>query len=695
MTKYLLLLLFPVSVMAQNQNNNWFFGAYLGMQFNGGTMKVIPPKTSAMYSAYGSSSYSDPATGNLLFYTNGSAVYNRFHKQMPNGFNINDDNNATHTIAVPVPGSTRFYYIFSSATAGGRIYYSKIDMQLDNGRGDVVESRNLIGNTFDLQFTLVKQLYDHGYWLITHGEGNNRFYAYRVGKNGLEPNPVISVAGKSSYPNTSYLRGKMISSSNGEKLIFTAGTTVTTECFAQLFYFDKRCGTVTAGPEFPPIIIQAAEMMALPAFSPNDKLVYMSWAYNSGQNFLVQYDLTDPSPFPITISANINETGDLQLAPDGKIYVASALQGAVTGLISEISNPNQIGTLCNFKDKNIDLLAGSFEPLFVEHFPSFMMDISPQKEGYVKPEINIKNVCFGDQSVFNLKEKFAADSFYWKLGDGTRSDKLETNHVYALAGTYTVSFNWYVCGIQYSTDTIIKVTPKPVVNLGADTTLCAGTSITLTGPPGCDEYKWSTGASASGIIVTSPGFYHLYARNGGCSSSDDISIGYYPSLWLALGDEYFICDDQKELVRLDAGEGFESYKWIPTGDSSQWIDVASVNDYFVVVKDFRGCSGNDGTKVKRRCPVTVYFPNAFTPNGDGVNDEYNPIGKDVTAFEMTIYDGWGQAIFHTDDMEQQWDGTSNGKIVPSGVYIYKAQFSGYRNKKITTFNTTGNISVLK
>jgi gliding motility-associated-like protein len=695
MPKYILILLLPLGLMAQNQHNNWYFGAYLGMRFNGGDMSIVPPKTSAMYTPYASSSYSDPVTGNLLFYTSGSNVYNRFHQQMPNGFNINDDNYATHAIALPVPGSTRFYYIFSSGTAGGRIYYSIVDMQADNGRGDVTESRKLIGNIYDLQFTVVKQLYDNGYWLITHGEGTDLFYAYRVDGKGVNLNPVISKAGRTSYANTSFLRGKMISSSDGEKLIFTAGTTIETACFAQMFYFDKRCGTVTAGVEFPPIIIQAVDIMAFPAFSPNDNVVYISWWYNSGQNFLVQYDLTDPTPFPIIISGSQNETGDLQLAPDGKIYMASTVQGAVTAQISEISNPDQVGTSCNFKLKNIDLSMGSTESVFTEHFPSFMMDIADQKPGYEKPGMRIRNLCLGNQSVFELQNSFYADSIKWNLGDGTVSYDGSTNHVFAAEGEYTITLNWYICGATYAIDTIIKIRPKPVIDLGKDSTLCAGSVLTLTGPAGSDEYKWSTGDSGVTIMVKEPGIYRLWMRNGGCSNEDEISIGYYPSLWTALGDEYFICDDEKELTKLDAGEGFVSYKWTPTGDSTQWIEVAELGDYFVVVKDFRGCNGNDGTKVKRRCPVTVFFPNVFTPNDDGVNDEYVPAGRDITAFEMTIYNGWGQAVFQTNSIEKKWDGTFNGKASPVGVYIYKAHYEGYRNKKITDFDTTGNITLIR
>jgi gliding motility-associated-like protein len=685
------ILLIPTGLFAQKQNNNWFFGTYLGMKFDGGNMSIVPPQTSKMYAPYGCTSYSDPSSGALLFYTNGAYVYNRFHQQMPNGFYINNETFGIHTMIVPVPGSTRFYYIFASASSESKLYYCKVDMQLDNGKGDIIENRTLLGDFFDLQFTVVKQYYDNGYWLITHKVGTNEFYSYSIDKNGVSASPVSSIAGRPSFPNTSYVYGKMVASSDGEQFVMTTGIQ-TTDCFAQMFQFDKRCGKVTAGDFLEPRVLQGYPVLAFPAFSPDNHLVYISWYYNTGQNFLLQYNLFNRSAQTILTSFN-NEAGDMQVGPDNKLYVTSAENGAVTPKISVINKPNEIGAACDFKLRSINL--GTATSYFTEHFPTFIMDISEQKKGYAAPRIKVQSLCLGTKTSIKLKDSFVSDSFKWELGDGTVSKLLKTEHTYSQAGKYSIIFNWYVCGKSYFTCDTIVIGPKPIIDLGPDTILCAGASIKLNGPKPADEYKWSTGETTDNITVQKEGSYTLTVSNGGCSASDDIAISHYPSLWTVLGDEYFICDDEKELTKLDAGEGFTRYKWTPTGDTTQWIKVALLGEYFVVVEDFRGCKGEDGTKVKRRCPVKVYFPNVFTPNSDGLNDAFEPIGKDVTKFSMTVYNGWGEVVFVTDDISHTWDGTHKGKPSPAGVYIYKSYYEGYRNKKITGFDVKGNLTLLR
>ncbi len=71
----------------------------------------------------------------------------------------------------------------------------------------------------------------------------------------------------------------------------------------------------------------------------------------------------------------------------------------------------------------------------------------------------------------------------------------------------------------------------------------------------------------------------------------------------------------------------------------------------------------------------VYFtPNAFTPNGDGINDVFHPIGNviDLETYELSIYDRWGQVIFQSTDPYEGWDGTAGGKEVPNGVFVFRA-----------------------
>lgn len=89
-----------------------------------------------------------------------------------------------------------------------------------------------------------------------------------------------------------------------------------------------------------------------------------------------------------------------------------------------------------------------------------------------------------------------------------------------------------------------------------------------------------------------------------------------------------------------------------------------------------GCAGVDS--VLLRPPGHLYFPSAFTPDGDGINDEWGPKGHYMDDFEMTVYDRWGEAVFTSTDMMVPWDGKINGSgQVISGVYVYKYKAVGH------------------
>jgi gliding motility-associated-like protein len=698
MTQRLLLCLlcFGISLTrAQNRDNTWFFGSSLGMQFNGGGMSIIPAGTSPFYSPYAAASYSDPATGNMLFYTNGSTVYNRRHQVMDNGDFINGSQLAVHCYIVPHPGIKDQYFIISSSSQNSRLYYAIIDMNMDNGFGGVVSKVNPINIAkADKAFTVVRDLYDDGYWLITHMYGQNQFICYRIGKNGIETPGVASMAGPimPGGDGFEYIRGKMTSNSTGTEFLFSNGTNE--DYFLQLYAFDKRCGKVTFKTNFQPDILQAYAPLAYAAFSPDDKLVYAAWFYISTQNFLYQYNLNDPDPDAtrVRLHAQLMELGDMQVGPDGKIYMAAVENGMVSSKISVINNPNVAGAGCDFRLYQYSLSNNPSH--FTEHFIEYIRDVSPQRRGYAKPKITFTNSCEGEPVSFAIADSFVADSFRWHFGDGNSSTLKTPFHKYSITQDYPVTFTWYMCNRRHEITDTLKLRKKPLVNLGNDSTLCAGSGMILNAPPNADGYRWNTGDSTPAIIADTPGTYRVSVRNGGCIGEGEIKISYYPPVSAMLGDEFFICEKDNELVKLDAGEGFINYKWTPTGDTTQWIIVAESGEYFVVVKDFRGCNGNDGTVVRRRCPVSVYFPNVFTPNKDNINDTYAPKGVDVQSFHLTIFNCWGSKVFETHELQKTWDGTLNGVHAPAGVYIYTAEYSGFVNKRLHQFNSSGNITLM-
>jgi gliding motility-associated-like protein len=98
--------------------------------------------------------------------------------------------------------------------------------------------------------------------------------------------------------------------------------------------------------------------------------------------------------------------------------------------------------------------------------------------------------------------------------------------------------------------------------------------------------------------------------------------------------------------------------------------------------------------VKQDCYIDV--PNAFTPNGDGVNDYFLPrpsLAKGLTSFTMSVYNRWGQLIFETDKIEGRgWDGRFNGAAQPEGVYVFMidAKFKDGQIEK-----RQGNVTLLR
>lgn len=90
--------------------------------------------------------------------------------------------------------------------------------------------------------------------------------------------------------------------------------------------------------------------------------------------------------------------------------------------------------------------------------------------------------------------------------------------------------------------------------------------------------------------------------------------------------------------------------------------------------------------------IFLYVPNAFTPNGDGLNDEFGALGYGVKDYYLEVYNRWGELIFTSDNVNSQWDGTYQGTKVLPGTYVYNISASGYYDKE---FHKEGTVSIVK
>ena len=72
-------------------------------------------------------------------------------------------------------------------------------------------------------------------------------------------------------------------------------------------------------------------------------------------------------------------------------------------------------------------------------------------------------------------------------------------------------------------------------------------------------------------------------------------------------------------------------------------------------------------------PLTLYAPNAFSPDGDGVNDHFQIRGQGVEDYNLEIYNRWGQMVFQSENISTKWNGEYRGKQVPIGTYVYQVK----------------------
>ncbi|MFI5222515.1 MAG: gliding motility-associated C-terminal domain-containing protein, partial [Bacteroidia bacterium] len=220
-----------------------------------------------------------------------------------------------------------------------------------------------------------------------------------------------------------------------------------------------------------------------------------------------------------------------------------------------------------------------------------------------------------------------------------------------------------------------------LLNLPKDTSSCLDINVILNALNSqYNNYKWNSGDTTSKIKITQPGKYIVTATNGICTTTDstNVKVNSLPSLHLP--SDTVICFDDIEKVILDAGKpangqaGFKSYFWYPTGETMETIGATVAQQYVVVVTDTNNCINKDTTLVEEKCGSKLYIPNAFTPNGDGINDVFYVHSRSLETFEIQIYDRWGEKVFSSTELTKGWDGTFQNSPCVNETYVWLIKY---------------------
>lgn len=339
------------TTFSQKQNDNWFFGKYVGINFNPSASNGYNLISgSQMEALAGSAVMSDPITGQLLFYTDGRTIWNKNHAVMNNGSGLRGSpSSAQPAIVVPKPGSNTIYYVFTMSgiteylglAERKGLAYSIVDMSLNSGLGGVTTKNVVLFSNSDTEMLTSTLGHDGSYyWVVTQKESN--FLAYKVSATGINTAPVTSAALYSAL-SSGATNGIKISP-NSEHLAVRHKTRTFGGSTLFLYNFNNTNGQITNGINL--YIEDDGKMKNGIEFSPDSELLYSATdvAYfccpNRSSIFLIKTSTVGTST---SYQEHIIDGGilSLQRSFDNKIYVSSTNNSSgSSNYISVIDNPN-------------------------------------------------------------------------------------------------------------------------------------------------------------------------------------------------------------------------------------------------------------------------------------------------------------------------------------------------------------------
>ena len=286
-------------------------------------------------------------------------------------------------------------------------------------------------------------------------------------------------------------------------------------------------------------------------------------------------------------------------------------------------------------------------------------------------------ICAGEASRLSVNAESGV-SYLWAPG-GQSSSGFSTLQ----PGWYYVTATTNIAGCSATDSLELVASPDPQIELGQDVQVCCLPAV-LTPQGGAGvSYMWSDGSTDEVRQITSSGTYQVTATNAaGCTATDDIQVSWHClELEAATAEDTITIGNSTQLSVTPNYTGDFSYLWTPGSSLDDSLIAGPVAQpvqstlYAVIGIDQQyGCTDTAWVRVSILIPTDVAVPDAFTPNGDGLNDVFWPVvvsSEQQRIISFRVYNRWGQIIHDQPDMP--WDGTFDAIPQPVGTYMYYLQ----------------------
>ena len=339
----------------------------------------------------------------------------------------------------------------------------------------------------------------------------------------------------------------------------------------------------------------------------------------------------------------------------------------------------------------------------VDSLPDLSMESIPFKDIYCKEDIvSIVTPTYQPSSFPDIMHQ-------WGSHPSIDSDLENLNLVLMMTetNTYTRTTTNRACT---DVTTITLEVVDPLLDLSwYDTLVCAGTPLEIMEFLGEDNFQWTTTAAdaiddpsdtnVATFTASQTGQVNISATIQDCPASAvaDVNVSENPVVSIEVIPNVSSIEIGTELTFfanvMNPSPG-DVYSWsyegqiISNSNNDSILIVMlkegqiDLNDISVTVTNLDGCEGSDETKITGTIPLYL-TPNAFTPDGDGLNDFFNftfdgydeengTLGP-VEVIRFSVWNRWGNLVYNNENPEKGWDGTYDGKPAPSDVYVYMIQ----------------------
>lgn len=292
------------------------------------------------------------------------------------------------------------------------------------------------------------------------------------------------------------------------------------------------------------------------------------------------------------------------------------------------------------------------------------------------PLVNITGDTAPCEGTTTLLAASGADSYLWSTGATGNSITVSAQGTYSVTGTSS-------CGTAQDSAEV-SFSELPEVSISGSEFACPVSELTASG---ADSYVWSTGADGASITVDTPGTYSVTGSNACGTSNASITVQASP---VSVAIQASTVEGTAPLpvqftsvlqpasvgVLWAFGDGVTSTTNDPlhvyTGAGVYTVTLTASNGACSATADL-AILVNEGVTE----PSSVRVPNVFSPNGDGVNDQFQVESTGLRSLDMSIMNRWGQVVAQLDHVEEVWSGRSPaGEILAEGTYFYVLKAEG-------------------